>query len=78
MNYVKLITNMNKEKMGELVIRGMPVTDEQMGDFILFINNNTELTRKDKLAFEWSDTNHLTVRSTDSKFCKNCHICYEI
>jgi hypothetical protein len=56
----------------------MPVTDNDMGEFLKFINGEIEIGKKSKLDYVWTHRNSLVMRSTDAKYCKDCFICVEV
>lgn len=71
----KLIASLDQNIQGQLILQAMPVTDSDIGDFVKFINNELDITKKSKLNFAWSDINHLTLRKSDPLYCKDCYIC---
>jgi hypothetical protein len=78
LDHLKVVASLNQKSSGELMMQGMPVPDDSIGDFIKFINGDLEIGKRSKLAYAWSDINHLTLRSSDPKFCKDCYLCIEI
>jgi hypothetical protein len=74
---VKIIASLRQKTSGQVTLQAMPVPDESLGEFISFINGDSELGKRSKLAFVWSDINHLAIRSSDSKYCRDCFICIE-
>lgn len=43
-----------------------------------FINGQAEVGKKNKLDYAWTHKNHLVIRSSDAKYCKDCFICLEV
>lgn len=75
---IKLIGGIDKNQTSEMILRGIPVTDNEMSDFWKFINGEIEVGKKNKLEYAWTHRNHLVMRSTDAKYCKDCFICIEV
>lgn len=73
---IKIVSSISQKSSGQLTLMAMPVADESLGDFIKFINGE-DLGKRSKLSYIWSGINHLTLRSSEPKFCKNCYYCIE-
>lgn len=74
---IKIIGGIYRNQTGEVILRGIPVTDNEISDFMQFINGQAEVGKKNKLEYAWTHKNHLSIRSTDAKYCKECFICLE-
>jgi len=75
---IKIIGGIDRNQTGEVILRGIPVTDNEISDFMQFINGQAEVGKKNKLEYAWTHKNHLAIRSTDAKYCKECFICLEV
>ena len=46
---LKIITSINKNIMGQVMLRAMPVKDEQIGTFVKYISGESEAGKKNKI-----------------------------
>ena len=46
---LKIFTNIKKTNLGELILRAMPVKDDQMSTFVKYMNGLVELGKKNNL-----------------------------
>lgn len=76
LDHLKVVASLSQKHSGQLMLQGMPVPDDSLPDFIKFINGE-DLGKRSKLSFIWSDINHIYLRSSDPRFCKECYICFE-
>jgi hypothetical protein len=75
---IKIIGGIDRNMTGEVILRGIPVTDKEVPDFMHFIDGQAEIGKKNKLEYAWAHKNHLVIRSSDAKFCKDCFVCLEV